>query len=182
MELIQDFNTLSVEEQEAFAREFVQKINDTKVFTDEVDFVFDVVDADEISGDLYIGVYTKEGQDIAVERKASWTCGSVEDLYDNPEDVEFDEYIETDVTKALKTLTTELDGYIITIEVDDADGDTIDREVKDYSNEDDGIGSYEYWGFTGYDSRPYVAVTGIITQACGFSATLTVSPVSQDKE
>lgn len=181
MELIQDFNTLSAKEQEVFALELIQKINEAKVFTNDVDFVFDLVDADETSGDLYIGVYTKEDQSMPVDREATWTCNDEEDI-DTPEDEEFSEYISYDVEKALKTLTAEVDGYAVTIAVDDADGDTTDVEVTKCTNEDAGIGHYEYWGFTGYDSRPYLEVTGVITQACGFSATLTVSPAGQDKE
>ena len=36
--------------------------------------------------------------------------------------------------------------------------------------------SDEFWGETGYDSRPYVEVTGVLTQKCWCQATLTISP------
>lgn len=38
-----------------------------------------------------------------------------------------------------------------------------DYEVKSLSHEDAGIGSYEYWGMIGDDSKPYTEYTGTIT-------------------
>lgn len=176
MELIQNFNDLSWDEQKTFTLALIQKINETKVFTDETELVLDVIETDEASGDLYVGVYTKDGQDLTVERVAVWTCGTEEDAYEEPDEAEFSESILYDIEKAFKTFNTEIDGYLVNLKIDYAEGETVDVDVKKCTDEDAGVGHYEFWGETGYDSRPYVEVTGVLTQKCWCQATLTISP------
>ena len=74
-------------------------------------------------------------------------------------------------------MSTVIDGYNIELEISDVDAnDTVEIEVDSISHEDAGIGSYEYWGEVGYDSRPYVEVGGYY---CGLRMSLAflVDPV-----
>jgi hypothetical protein len=52
-------------------------------------------------------------------------------------------------------------------------------EVEDVSHEDAGIGHYEFWGETGYDSDPYYAVEGTIIEACSCRIVFEVEPVDE---
>lgn len=52
---------------------------------------------------------------------------------------------------------------VVDFEIADGDYSMTDYSVDSSSHEDDGIGSYEYWGMVGYDSKPYVRYVGKIT-------------------
>jgi hypothetical protein len=115
---------------------------------------------------------------VQVVRSAQWTAGDYDSL-SSAEDIEYYEYYTKDVLKSLKTTTAEIDGYKVTIEVEDGDeDDVVDVEVTDYSAEDSGIGSYEYFGARGYDSHPYYEVYGDITVEGWAFFTLTVEPLN----
>lgn len=162
---IENFATLSTQEQRSFADELLKKINEECVFTDETDFKLSGIDVDEFSGGLIMMASTADP--ISVTRKAEWTCATVEDVEDDPGfEANYENHIYDDANKAFKTLSTIIDGYKVTLEIHDVDAlDTgAEIEVTSYSREDAGIGHYEYWGDIGYDSRPYVEVEGTITR------------------
>lgn len=173
MELIMDFNILSEAERREFAEELVQKINTEHLFTSEAEFKIATVEADAMSGDLAISIE----QPLTITDKAIWQCDSEEETNDDPgydAEVLESEYAFKDGA------SVEVDGYTVTLSVDDWDtGDTIEVIVDDYSEEDAGIGSYEYWGHKGYDSRPYVEVTGSIVKDCLYYLTLWVEPTKK---
>lgn len=164
MSVIENFAAVSFEEQKTFADALVKTINSESIFTDQVDFKVTGVEADEMTGGLIIILEHEDTIDI--EREATWTCADRDEAH-SPEDPDFADLLVSDVKNAFKTLAVELEGYSITLEVDDADEEeTIDVEVDSISDEDSGIGSYEFWGVTGYDSDPYCEVEGTIVKAC----------------
>ena len=165
MSVIENFAELSFEEQKKFAEALVKTINSESTFTDQVDFKVTKVEADEMTGGLVIELEHEDA--IEVERDATWQCPERDDAYDVPDDPDFVEHIMDDIESTFKTLTTELEGYSITLQVDDWDTvDTVDVKPDYISDEDSGIGRYEFWGDVGYDSHPYCEVTGTITQTC----------------
>jgi hypothetical protein len=166
MSVIENFAELSVKEQLDFATALVKTINSENTFTDQTDFKVSGVEADEMTGGLVVML---EHEDyIEVERKATWTCDTNEDsAYEKPEDPDYEDLSFNDAKKVFKTLATELEGYSLTLSVDDVDTEEITEvEVDSVSNEDAGIGHYEFWGEDGYDSQPYCEVEGTLTQAC----------------
>lgn len=175
--MVENFSVLSEEEQLTFATDLVNKLNSENIFTSEIDFKIDKVEADELSGDLYISVSHDEL--FAVPRKATWKCDSVDEVEEGPGiDAEYANSPLDDVKKAFTVLSAEVDGYSVAIDVDDVDeGNNLEVIVDDYSEEDDGIGSYEYWGHVGYDSRPYVEVTGTAIKGCSCYLTIYVEPL-----
>ncbi len=176
MEIIENFAELSIEEQKAFAEALVKTINSESTFTDDTNFKVTGIETDDLAGDLVILIEPEDP--IEVPREATWTCSNSEDRYDDPGyDADYDNSIYDDAKKAFKTMTADIEGYRVSLEVDDLDEvETADIEVDDYSDEDAGIGHYEYWGHTGYDSRPYVEVTGTIIKACTCYLSLYVEP------
>lgn len=163
--VIENFAELSFEEQKKFAEALVKTINTENTFTDQVDFKVESIEADEMTGGLII-VLEYEGT-INVDRDASWSCRHPDDAYQIPDSPVFSYFDFVDAKKAFKTLAVELEGYSVTLSVDDVDTENIvDVEVSEINKEDDGIGSYDYFGYRGYDSRPYLAVEGTLTQAC----------------
>ena len=175
--MVENFNLLSEDEQLAFATELMKKINSENIFTSDVDFHITDVEADELSGDLYIAISNEEL--FVVPRKATWQCDTVDDVNDGPgSDAEYENSVLEDAGKAFTTISAEVDGYKVTVEVDDVDEvDNLGVDVEDYTEEDDGIGPYEYWGHTGFDSRPYVEVTGEVSKGCICHLTLCVEPL-----
>lgn len=174
MSTVINFSTMTADELQVFAAELIKKINAASVFTDEVDFELEGVEADEISGDLYISAI-HDGF-IEVPRKATWQASSEEDM-DSPDEIDYEESVYRDVRNVMKTLTAKVDGYLVTIDINDVtDTDIKEVEVDSYSHEDDGIGSYEFWGDVGYDSRPYVSVEGTVVLGCACYVTFTVEP------
>ena len=179
MNVIENFAALPEQEQRAFAEKLIKTINSEKLFTDETDVDIENVWADEFTGNLGIETYTSGP--ITVRCKASWQAKN-SDYADstNKNDVdyiEYEDYDYVDAQKALKTLVTVIDGYRVTAEVGDTDyEETVDVELESVVDEDSGIGSYEYWGEVGYDSHPYVEVTGIREEAWRCYITFTVEP------
>ena len=177
MSTIENFAEVSVQEQRAFADALIKTINSEHIFTDEVDFEITKVEADEMSGDLAIEV--THADDIEVTRAASWTAADEDDAYSADGDIEYANSLTVDVEYAFKTKEATIEGYTVQLELDDADeNDTIDTEINDISYEDSGIGDYEYFGYYGHDSHPYVEVDGTLTVACTCYITFYVTPNS----
>lgn len=165
MEIIENFAELSEQEQRAFAEAIIKTINSESTFSSFVDFQVTGVEADDMSGCLFIE--TSHTDTLDVERFATWTCLDEDDKY-SPEDPEYKSSIYEDAEKTFKTKEATIDGYYILInDIADVDSEEIvDVEVDNVSYEDAGIGSYEYWGHMEYDSQPYIEVEGTIIEAC----------------
>lgn len=164
MKIIDNFNLLSEEEKKQIAEEFITKINEQNLLSNEVDIeLVEVLEGDELDGGLNIVFATVDA--LPFERVGHWQVGDEDELHSTPKifDVEFDETIYKDAKAAFKTTSLQLDGYNISIDDIDVDDESIDEvEVEDYTHEDSGIGHYEYWGFEGYDSHPYIEVNGTL--------------------
>ena len=178
MSVIENFAELSFEEQKAFAESLVKTINSEHTFTNEVNFKIVELVTEDLAGDLIIGI-EHDGL-INVTRPASWTSADEDDMYDDPGyDVDYENSIFEDAKKAFKTLSAEIEGYKVTIEVEDVDEDnTVEVEVTDHHRDDAGIGEYEYWGHVEYDSQPYMAVEGNLVKACACQLSLYVEPAT----
>ena len=181
MSIIENFSTLTAQEQQQFAAELIAKINERNIFTDDFDFELDSAnppEASDMTGDLFIYTANSEEYPVQVVRSAQWTAWDYDSM-DSAKDVDYHEYYTKDVLNSLKTTTAEIDGYKVTIEVEDGDEDrVVEVEVTDYSAEDAGIGSYEYFGERGYDSQPYYEVYGDLTVEGWAFFTLTVEPLN----
>lgn len=183
--IIENFAELSEKEQLDFAQKIIDKINADFIFTGDTKFTISEVYADELSGDLNIEIDHEDY--IEVAREASWTCDDEDEVYSVPKsydsDIEYEQSIMKDAEKAFKTLSTTIDDYLVTLTIGDAYVEEIEAsEVSDYSNEDAGIGHYDYWGTPGYDSRPYVQVEGTLYTNCSMGLTLSVGvPQSEPK-
>ena len=166
MAIVENFAALSAEEQREFAETLLATINTEKTFSDDTKFELTRVEADDLTGGLI--VEASIANPIHVGRSATWSCDSADDAEDDPgfeADYEYNLY--EDAAKAFKASSTTFDGYKVTFEVADADtGETVEVIVDNISNEDAGIGDYEYWGARGHDSRPYVEVQGTIVKEC----------------
>lgn len=175
MEFIENFEELSFDEQKAFAEALVKTINSEHTFSDTT-FKVTGVETDGLAGDLVILIEPDDF--IEVSRSAAWTSDSEEDMHDDPGfEANYVNYLFEDAKKAFKTLNTEIEGYKVTLDVEDVDEeDTVEVEVTDYHHDDAGIGEYEYWGHIGYDSQPYVEVEGTIVKACTCYLSLYVEP------
>lgn len=148
------------------AKTILEKINLGRVFTKETAFEFQDTDLDRNTGYFWIAASTINS--IGVPREASWTAGDEEGANEDPgNNAEYVNTVSEDLKKVLKTYEVEIDGYKVSMQIDDIEEDeTTDAEVEveDLSHEDSGIGSYEFWGFKGYDSNPYVEVSGTVTR------------------
>lgn len=166
MSVIENFAELSFEEQQKFAEALIKTINSEKLFYDGTQFEITGIEAVDMDGSLMIEV--SHADPIEVEREATWTCDSKEEASSDPGyDADYVNYLIDDAKSAFKILSTVIDGYKVTLDIADVDeDDTIEVEVDSTSNEDGGIGDYEYWGRRGHDSDPYVEVTGTIVKAC----------------
>jgi hypothetical protein len=176
MSVIENFNDLTPQELQEFAKALVDKINKESIFSSEVNFTIDEAEANELTGDLYIGLSHEDS--IYVPREATWTCSDEDEVHSDPGyEADYVNSIFDDAKAAFNTLTTVLDGYKVTLSIDDIDDtDTEEVEVDSYSHEDSGIGHYEYGGAPGYDSNPYIEVEGTIIRACSCALSLDVSP------
>ena len=163
--MVKDFTELSVAEQIKLAKSLIEKIDSEKIFTDETNFEFQDVDLDNTSKGLCISISTSNP--IRISREASWEAGTEEGATEDPgNNAEFEYSLLADAKKSFKTLSCEIDGYTVSLQIDDIEKDeTSDSEVEvvNLTHEDAGIGPYEFWGFKGYDSQPYVAAEGVIT-------------------
>lgn len=181
MEAIENFIALSVEEQIMFAKALLDKFNSEHIVSDKTILEFQDVEVDDIDGGLWITA--SPATPILVSREATWTAGDEEGASEDPgNEAEYMNLLRDDTKKTFKTLSAELDGYKVSLKIDDVDEDeTIEAEVEvdKISHEDAGIGSYEFWGFNGYDSQPYVEVEGTITRAYDCTITIFVEPVAE---
>ena len=181
MSVIENFAVLSQQEQQDFATSLLKTINSEHTFSQDIEFTVTNVYADDVSGDLIIGI--SHGEPIEVPREATWQCEESkyedEDYYeDDPGyDVTYDNTIYEDVASMFKTRSAEVGDYFVELEVNDADAlDNVSIHAEHVSHEDSGIGFYEYGDIQGYDSHPYVEVEGTITQACECQLFLVVTP------
>lgn len=185
MPVIENFAELSEKEQREFAAALLKTINSEKPFTADTEFTIDEIEADELSGDLLIYVSTSDL--LEVERDATWSCAGAsneDEEYDNTHatpktrDVDFANSVMDDLDGLFKSKTVTLDEYTVSLSVDDIKELSVKEvaDVSDTSDEDSGIGGYEYFGFTGYDSHPYIEVTGSLLCECDLAITLTVAP------
>ena len=170
---IEDFEDSTEAEQKLFVDDLVSKINTKHLFTSDVDFIVEDYWTEDCSSRLVVTL-SHEGA-VEVTREASWQCGTADQINDMPEDIEYYKSSITDVAKAFKTGPVVVDGYKVTLVVDDVDTEeAYEVEAKTYTEEDDGIGFFDCWGFKGYDSRPYIQVEGNVTCKCTCLLTLTV--------
>jgi hypothetical protein len=174
MSAIENFARLSAEEQNKFAEALVKTINSEGIFSAVTDFRITGIEANDITGGLAIEV--SHTNPIEVSRNATWTCDSEDYAEIDPgSNADFTNTIFEDVEKAFKTLSAVVDGYAVSLDISDVDEtDTIEVEVDSISYEDAGIGDYEYFGFTGTDSQPYVEVDGTIVKECECALTFFV--------
>ena len=179
MSIIENFAALSEKEQRDFAEALVKTINSEGTFSSDYKFNIVKVEPDELSGGLDIMIETPTS--IKVPREATWSCSMDEDPGDMPSynDVDYtNSYTYEDIEKVFKTVTAELNGYKITLDITDYDSTDEDVEViVDTVEEDDsGIGEYEYWGQKGFDSHPYLEVEGTLIEPYDCALTLFVEP------
>lgn len=182
MAIIENFAELPEQEQKDFAAAIIKTINTENIFTSEVDFKIHGVEVDDFDGSLMI--HTQTSKPLEVAREATWSCANEDEIDDDPGyDANFVNSIYDDVQSALKTLSTELEGYKISVDISDTGEEkTVEVNAEHYSHEDGGIGWYEYWGHDEYDSHPYVEVEGTIVKACICYITFTVEPVDAVSE
>lgn len=173
---IENFNKLSEQEAMQFAIDLINKVNSEKIFISNSYFKLSGLEVDEMTGNLNVLVENEDP--IYVAREATWQCDTLEDINDDPgNNAEYSNLLFDEVKKAFKSDSTSIGSYMVTLDLIDVDDmDTTEVEVSNYSEEDAGIGSYEYCGHVGYDSQPYVEVEGIITRACWCTISLTVEP------
>lgn len=178
MTIIENFAALSIKEQVEFAKTLLRTINSEKIFSDETIFEFQDVEADDLTGGLLISI--SHTDPISISRKASWIAGDEEGAGEDPgEETDYANSVFVDVKKAFKTLAAVIEGYQVSLHIDDLDENyDIDAEIDidRISHENSGIGSYEFWGDKGYDSNPYVEVDGTITRAYDCALSLLVEP------
>ena len=181
MDRIENFAALSEIEQRNFAEALLKTINSENIFTSDTNFELEKVEASDFDGGCTI--FINQTNPIEVTRQGTWIADNEEDLYDNPEaTADFESDIWEDVKKVFKTLSTEIDGYTVTLDISDVEeGDIISAEADEVIHEDDGIGSYEYFGFVGNDSDPYVRANGTFTQSCNCVLALLVDPIDDIK-
>ena len=177
-----DFNSLSPEELKVLAQEIVQEVAEQSEEFKTADFVIE--DAwGEMSGDLTIFVLNKNL--VTVPRGANWIAS---DSTDGPScgpygDVEYNNSECEDASKLFpKTLTIE--NYTVTLDVNDIDmKEFSDSEVENSEKENDGIGSYEYWGTAGYDEgTDYYINYGTVYCESEVSLSLYVSPSKEQEQ
>ena len=188
--VIENFAALSTKEQHEFADKLLKTLNSEKAFLDTA-LVVEDVGADELSGDLVIIAGTTEA--VEVEREGTWSTGyssDEEEAYDlthatpSSRDVDFEDSEEEAVTKTFKVRSVDLEGYTITIEVDNIAESDIESvsEVNEVTEDDAGIGDYEYFGFRGTDSQPYLVVQGTLFCTIYPYLRLTVAPTVTEVE
>lgn len=172
--MVKDFVELSVEEQINFARTLVEELNTNNIFLEVTDLEFQDVYVE----DTQVVIDLSLKNPIKVSRQATWQAGTEEGAEEDPGDnAAYDTTLRDEVKKAFKALDTEFGGYHLELQLEDIEEDeTVEAEIEinHLSHEDSGIGSYEFWGFKGYDSNPYVEVEGTVTKAYNCTLTLVV--------
>lgn len=178
---IENFAALSFQEQNEFATKLLATINSEHTFTADTAFEIDKVEADDLTGGLMIQV--SHPNLIEVSREATWQAEDETEASSAPEHADYKNSIYEDAKHAFKTLDTVIDGYSLSLVIDDVDDvETTEVEVDTVSHEDSGIGDYEFWGETGHDSQPYVEVKGTIVKACDMALTLYVEAADEPVE
>jgi hypothetical protein len=180
MTVIENFAALSEQEQRAFAEALVKTINSESTFTSDVDFRILEIEANDLTGALEIFVETIDALDVA--RAATWLQYDEDEIHRRPDydtDIEYEDSIESDILKALKTTSVELEGYKISVKLEDYDKieEIAEFEVDDYSHSEDGIGWYEYQGRDYYDSHDVYKIDGTITSTISVGLTFIVEPI-----
>ena len=164
MPIIENFSLLSEEEQRQFANTIVEKLNANKTFIDDLPFKIDWVDASDISGVLYVGIAPEV---LCVARGATWECDNKDDTNPSSSDIDYESYLITDVRAAFKTQSAVIDGYKISLDFIEWDEqEMVDYEIESLDEDEYGIGSYEYFGFKGYDSHTYYIAEGTVYNDC----------------
>lgn len=178
MATIENFAVLPAKEQREFAVDLLKKINSEKLFSSDIEFEIAGVEPDEFTGGLWIEV--SQSVPVEVSRKATWQAADEEDAQSIDSanyGAEYEEPVSDAAKKAFKTLSTVIDGYKVELEISDViESDIVEVEVDHISHEDAGIGEYEYFGYRGHDSRPYVEVSGTIVEDCECSLAFFVEP------
>ncbi len=176
MSVIENFAALPAQEQRKFAEALLKTINSEKIFSSETDFELDQIEVDEFTGGLIL--YTSQTDTIEVSRKATWDCSNAEEAESDPGyDAIYENSVYKDAEKAFKTLSTVIDGYKVSVNIVDVDEiSTVEVTTNTITDEDAGIGDYEYWGTRGYDSRPYVEVEGTLIKECECAVNFIVEP------
>lgn len=179
---IENFAAIPFQDQMKFAEALLKTINSEKIFTDDTMFELDGIEAEDLTGGLTIMV--SHPDTIEVSREATWTCGDEDEASNDPGyDADYENGLFEDAKSAFKTLSTVIDGYNISLELDDVDEvETVEVEVDSTSHEDAGIGDYEFWGERGHDSRPYIEVEGTIVKACDMALAIYVEPADEPVE
>lgn len=164
--IVENFAALSAKEQFEFAEALLKTINTESIFSADTKFELSGVEADDLTGGLWINA--TQTNPIEVPRRAVWTCNDADDAAEDPGfEADYENTIYEDAEKAFKTNSTIINGYTVTLDISDVDvGEAVSVEVDSMTNDDAGIGEYEYFGQTGYDSRPYVEVEGTIIKSC----------------
>ena len=181
MAVIENFAALSEQEQIEFAEALVKTINTEKTFAD-VNFTISDVGVDDMTGQLF--VEATHDDTLEIKRKASWQAEDSESAELDPGyDADYKQSIYEDAAQAFKTLSATLEGYRVSVSVEDVD-DAAEGSVQidNLSHEDSGIGNYEYFGFTGYDSNPYVEVEGTVIKDVICQLTFWVEPAEETAE
>ena len=174
------FIDMSEAELRTFAESMLKTINSEHIFSDDISFEFVKTEVDEFNGGLWIEIST--GGDIEVERPATWQTGD-EDEIESGYEADFVNSIYKDVENVFKTTKVELEGYHVELDIADAASvETIEVTADNVSSEDGGIGHYDYWGHSGYDSSPYYEVEGTIVEACDCAIAFFVEPIAPASE
>ena len=184
MEKIKDFSLLSKDELKAFAAKILEQVNASQVFIDGEKFTpdFGQMTIDKLTGDLEFVVCLGDTEKLTVTVDTEWSCDlDCEDLGRPSErDIDIDlKYEKQDeiLESALKAKEAVIDGYQVSIATSELEKrEVIDVDVTDSYPDDSGIGEYEFWGATGYDSHPYTHVEGKATVACDGYYWIVVEP------
>lgn len=183
---IENFSVLTEKEQQNFAAALVEKINAANPFGTDITLQLDEVQTSELTGDLTIFAIPEGDERVEVAVPAEWFCSTEDDLDDIPDEYNLDTFdLNSSAEEAAKELFKEssvvIDGYKIDLIVNEVEREKIvDTIVENYYDDDDGIGPYEYFGATGYDSHPFVAIEGKLVYECRLLIELDVSPAEAE--
>ena len=157
------------------AEAVVAELNKGKVFADDTLIKVKKAYIDPYSDAFLVDV---ELDSVSVKREASWnTDGDDESPTSVDEDLTYEYSESDDIKKAFKTTEATILGHKVYLLLDECTAekvDTTDWTIEHSSEEDAGIGSYEFWGEVGYDSRPYMHYEGTITEEFVVWATLEI--------
>jgi hypothetical protein len=184
MSIVENFNELSETALLAFAEDLINKLNASDAFKTEITLQTYELQTSELTGDLTIFAIPEGDERVEVAVPAEWSCSTEDDLDDIPDEYNLDTFdLNSSAEEAAKELFKEssvvIDGYKIDLIVNEVEREKIvDTIVENHYDDDSGIGSYEYFGATGYDSHPFVAIEGKLVYECRLLIELTVSPLN----